>query len=286
MKLRSIAAAVICASLMLVGPVAAQTADEVRQLKSAVQALQGQVAALQSQLAALQASGIMAAAPYVSVVKEPINGLAGPHLIFTGANVHVRDGSQATAGSSGRGNLIVGYNELPTYGQVDAKDREGTHNLVVGSGHRYTYFGGFVAGHENSISGLFATVSGGFKNSAKGEYSSVSGGESNVASAYYTSVSGGGHNVATGYWSWIGGGQHNASQGGYSSVTGGQANISAGGYANISGGYDNLAFAAYSVVTGGEKNQARGPYSSVAGGKDRKTGENWQWVGGPMPDKN
>ncbi|MCC6154072.1 MAG: hypothetical protein IT367_09965, partial [Candidatus Hydrogenedentes bacterium] len=30
---------------------------------------------------------------YVKVVDETINGLAGPHVIFEGCNVHVRDGS-------------------------------------------------------------------------------------------------------------------------------------------------------------------------------------------------
>lgn len=81
-----------------------------------------------------------------------------------------------TSGSSGRGNLFVGYNEPPAHGVLKPLERKGTHNLVVGSGHRYSYFGGFVAGNENTISGLFATVSGGFRNVARGEFSTVSGG--------------------------------------------------------------------------------------------------------------
>jgi hypothetical protein len=30
---------------------------------------------------------------YVQVVEEAINGLAGPHVIFTGVNVHIRSGA-------------------------------------------------------------------------------------------------------------------------------------------------------------------------------------------------
>jgi hypothetical protein len=285
MTLRRIGTVAACGALILLFPMSGQAADDVRQLRSAIEALQKQVAALQTELAALKTNSVLAVGPYVSVVPDAINGVTGPHIIFNGVNVHVRDGSGSTVGSTGRGNLLVGYNEPPANSALKPQDRQGTHNLVVGTGHRYSYFGGFVAGHENTISGLFATVSGGFRNVARGEFSSVSGGENNEASAYYTSVSGGGHNVASGYWSWVGGGQHNAGLGGYSSVTGGQANAAAGGYSSVNGGFDNQGFGPYSSVTGGEKNHARAPFSSVSGGRKGDAVENWQWLSGATLEK-
>jgi hypothetical protein len=286
MRCRSIVMVALGVALSLATPPPGHAAEDVAQLKKAIQALQTEVAALQSQLEAIKANSALALSPHVSVVADPINGVKGPHIIFTGANIHVRDGSGLTDASSGRGNLIVGYNELPMNGAVKLRDRQGTHNLVAGSGHRYSFFGGFVAGHENTIEGLYSTVCGGFQNVARGEYSTVSGGESNVAGGYYTAVSGGGHNAATGYWSWVGGGQHNAAQGPYTSVSGGQANSASGGYSSINAGYDNQARGVYSSVVGGEKNHARGPYSTVSGGRLRESAENWQLVGGkPSDDK-
>ena len=53
-------------------------------------------------------------ADYVRVVPGDVNGLSGPHVMVEGANFHVRSGSGYTNDGgvpSGRGNLIVGYNE-------------------------------------------------------------------------------------------------------------------------------------------------------------------------------
>src|SRR2546430_1871826 len=91
---------------------------EIAALQAGVSALQDQVAALQSQMAPLQNDrvthhdAVMDLAPYVSVDPHPINGVAGPHVIFTGVNVHIRSGSGATEDdTTNLGNLIVGYNE-------------------------------------------------------------------------------------------------------------------------------------------------------------------------------
>ena len=95
--------------------------------------------------------------PYVSVDNGTIDDLAGPHIIFTGANVHIRSGSGYTDDApNGLGNLIVGYNENPwTYA------RTGSHNMVIGPEHGYSSYGGFVAGVRNRISGVDSSVSGG-----------------------------------------------------------------------------------------------------------------------------
>lgn len=108
---------------------------------------------------------------HVTVEPNDINGLEGPHVIFTGVNVHVRSGSGRTDDAgSGSGNLIVGYNE-----DLFGNPRTGSHNLVVGAGHGYSSCGGFVAGFGNTISGRYAAVSGGAENAASGNVSSVSG---------------------------------------------------------------------------------------------------------------
>ena len=74
----------------------------------------------------------------------------------------------------GLGNLILGYDEN------DGTDvKTGSHNLILGAHHSYSSTGGLVAGYDNSISGVSASVGGGRNNSAGGDYSSVSGGRAN-----------------------------------------------------------------------------------------------------------
>jgi hypothetical protein len=200
-------------------------------LQGAVTSLQGQVSALQSQDTAqnasiatlqgqvltLQNNGAQALAPYVSVNPNAIAGLAGPHVIFTGVNVHVRSGSGSSIDTlTGLGNLVVGYNER-SFGQT----RSGAHNLIVGREHEFSSHGGFVAGVANTISAPSASVSGGFNNTASGENASVSGGLQNTASSNEDSVSGGAGNTASG---------------GGASVTGGVNNKASGLAATVSGG--------------------------------------------------
>jgi hypothetical protein len=209
-------------------------ADRVAALEGLVSTLQAQVAALQAGLsseaaargvadASLQAQVntiggttvpqvLLDLANYVSVETGTINDLAGPHVIFTGANVHVRNGLGATNGdpdssptsnpvTNGVGNLVVGYNEQWTFAS-----RSGSHNLVVGSSHGYSSVGGVVFGRDNAIGGPFASVSGGTGNAATGLYASVTGGSSNLASGVGASVSGGQFNTASGFNSSVSGG--------------------------------------------------------------------------------
>jgi hypothetical protein len=105
-----------------------------------------------------------------------VNGVKGPHVIFSGVNLHVESGSGTTAEAgapSGLGNLIVGYNEMP---MPTGGSRIGSHNLVVGPSHAYTSTGGAVFGDNNLISGQSATILGGNHNSATGPDSSILGG--------------------------------------------------------------------------------------------------------------
>jgi len=188
----------------------------------------------------------------------------GDDVVFTGVNVHVRDGSSDTDGAvNGLGNLIVGYNE----DVGDDAVRSGSHNLIVGTEHSYTSYGGLVAGQSNTISGPLATVSGGYFNTASGDRSSVSGGYSNTASAVYSSVSGGRLNTASYFSSSVSGGYANTASYYYSSVSGGQDNTASSTSSSVSGGFSNTASEYYSSVSGGQDNTASSTSSSVSGGR-------------------
>jgi hypothetical protein len=186
-------------------------------LQSQVRTLESIVVNLQDQVTSMNMAGSLnELSKYVTVQTGTINDLAGPHVIFTGANVHIRSGSGYTNDNiyngetlTGLGNLIVGYNE-------GAASRTGSHNLVIGPLHSYTLYGGFVAGYLNTISGAGSSVSGGYGNDASGDCSSVSGGVYNTASGHYSSVSGGISNEASGYISSVSGGSDNTASTAYS----------------------------------------------------------------------
>jgi hypothetical protein len=90
---------------------------------------------------------------------------------ITGTNLQVVNGLGATNGylsdphtldpgltvTNAVGNLIVGYNEL---GNPFGDDRTGSHNIVAGHGNSFTSHGGLVVARDNTISGVYATVSG------------------------------------------------------------------------------------------------------------------------------
>ena len=99
------------------------------------------------------------------------------------------------ASLTGLGNLIVGYNEPEGLAFLG---RTGSHNLVVGSHHGFTSFGGFVAGLNNAVTGAGSSVIAGGGNEARGSASSVTGRALNVASGPQSSVSGGRSNLAAG----------------------------------------------------------------------------------------
>ncbi len=235
---------------------------------------------------------------FVSVVDGQMNGVAGPHFIIEGANVHVRSGAGSTgegcfAGNAancltrtGLGNLIVGYNEPRPSGwdpdflcasNPDAQDpvngrpictrRDGAHHLVVGQGNNFIGHGGAVLGLLNEARGSHATVTGGRENAARAQYSSVSGGVQNIASRSLSSVSGGWGNRADGAASNVSGGQYNVASGFISSVGAGLNNNASGEHSVVSGGIFSLAIGPGSAVSGGRENRAIGGHSSVSGGE-------------------
>jgi hypothetical protein len=135
------------ATIVLASPAGAQSRPSLAGLQAQVDALsatvttqQATIQALEARIADLEAGGAIPQglkdrAPYVSVSPSTVNDLSGPHVIFTGANVHVRSGSGETDGTpNGRGNLIVGYNEAAP---GPSGYRSGSHNLLVGPAHTY-----------------------------------------------------------------------------------------------------------------------------------------------------
>ena len=189
---------------------------------------QAHVDALENRIAALEAKLLN-----LTVVADNVNGMPGPHLMITGANLHVRSGSGSTDGTvNGLGNLVVGYNEA----RPADSDKSGSHNLVVGSEHNFSSYGGLVVARRNEISAPWASVSGGGFSSARGNYCSVSGGYGNDASGQDTSISGGYYNTAYGAGASISGGSYNYASGPESSVSGGSGNYATGFGASVSGG--------------------------------------------------
>ncbi|MCP4137533.1 MAG: hypothetical protein GY754_41585 [bacterium] len=89
---------------------------------------------------------------------------------------------------NGLGNLIVGYNEIrvdDVGNPTNDDDRSGSHNIIVGKWNNYSSSGGLVAGYQNTISGIYSSVSGGSRNTADGHLSSVSGGYERTATGTY-----------------------------------------------------------------------------------------------------
>ena len=141
----------------------------------------------------------------MKVSTDSINGVTGPHILITGANVHIRSGSDATDDHfsatgrlTGLGNLIIGYNEPNTTGSV----RTGSHNLVGGSLNAFSSTGGLVFGHGNTLSGPYSAILSGEANIASGTNASVIDGYGNKATGLDTTVLGGkGNIVSTDYYS-------------------------------------------------------------------------------------
>jgi hypothetical protein len=176
---------------------------------------------LKYQMAMVLSSHVWAMNPFVSVDLEPENSVVGPHITFTGVNIHIVDGTNRTDLTNGTGNLIIGYDEIPTYFSVLPPGRRlGSHNLIVGRYHQFTagsrptgsgpagfgnvlvgeantadYIGEFVAGAGNTASGYSSTVLGGFANFSTASLSVVCGGNNNRATAEWSLVLGGQENI-------------------------------------------------------------------------------------------
>ncbi len=219
-------------------------------------------------------------------------------LQIEGVNVHIVNGLGETYEFNGTGNLIIGYNrdavrEICSDGYSEtqqsceaagaywaANQRTGSHNMVIGDEHQYIRSGGFVAGWNNALLGMDASVSGGYGNTASGHQSSISGGSKNTARGRYASVSGGSKNTARGRYASVSGGELNIASANYTSVSGGELNIASAIYSSVSGGRENKASGERSSVSGGSKNTASGWHASISGGEQNKAEGKYASVSG------
>lgn len=206
----------VCVALAGCGQIA--TEQELGELQGKVADLETRLAAVESALAAAQtelaaarakadanevaiATGLSSQGASIAALQDvtrfmSIQAIDGvDSVVFTGTNVHIRNAlgrTECDDGTSypvcnGKGNLVIGYNELRGGGDT----RTGSHFLVVGRANNFSHFGGLVAGLQNEVSGDFASVSGGSNGIAAGDFASVSGGRNNQALGAYSTVSGG-----------------------------------------------------------------------------------------------
>ncbi len=220
----------------------------------------------------------------------------GSTINFDGVNVQIRNGLGATNGNpgdpesltdttvNGLGNLVIGYNESHRNcsGLHCVLFKSGSHNVVIGHGHAYNSFGGFVAGQDNKSDAPYSTVSGGLFNDALGDHASVVGGTGNDAIGAKSTVLGGATNNAEAIQSSVSGGINNIADGINASVLGGQGNMASNTSATVSGGVNNNADGVWSSVSGGRNNTASGTGSTVSGGEDRTAADEYDWVAGAL----
>jgi len=152
-----------------------------------VDALEAENVAQASQISTLETKNAALEATLAGVTRN------GDVLLFTGMNLQVLNGTGTTRHTpNSLGNVIIGYNEN------DLDTRTGSHNLVIGSYHSWSSYGGIVAGYDNTISGSWSSVTGGDGNTASGGWSSVSGGAGNTASGGWSSILGGNRRTVSG----------------------------------------------------------------------------------------
>lgn len=223
----------------------------------------------------------------------------GTDVIFEGVNLHLRNGLGTTATTNRLGNLVVGYDEAGPHGN----ERDGSHNVVVGSGHNYRSSGGLVTGQGNQVLEPDAAVLGGTANIAgspagaivggsnnnlqvdeltdpAGAYAVVIGGDDNTAGNTSSVVVGGQSNTAAQSWSVILGGHENDTHFDagdlpqyWGTVVGGRGNLVDIDGGVVVGGVDNYVTGdidgdnAYAAILGGSDNTAAGTYAVVVGGK-------------------
>ena len=227
----AIAALVITSSSA--APPPSSVPGEIASLQSQVAALTATVSALQRQLSLVASNPALKLGPFVTVDPRPRNLAPGPNIVFTGANIHIVNGTGDTSITNGTGNLIIGYDELPwpnpqgrspangaVYIDPEALQRMGSHNVVVGRGHIFQQyaFGGLIAGEWNAIAGEGNSVLGGMFNYAGGYNSSILGGSYSYTGGEYATVAGGWYNFSTGFDATILAGYDSVASGGFSIV--------------------------------------------------------------------
>ena len=170
-------------------------------LSTVLSTFQAQITALQAQVEALQAQVVPGLASYLSV-DDSLHT-----VLVEGANLQVVNGSQNWWDNNGLGNLVVGPNVGDSASYVN---RNGSHNVIVGSNHAYNGNSNIVGGNANEVHGVLGIVTGeGNAYSAGTHWGAVLGGHSNILTADWSVVVGGGSNEVNGGANVIVGGRHN-----------------------------------------------------------------------------
>ncbi|MFT5584430.1 MAG: hypothetical protein ACI9VR_002015 [Cognaticolwellia sp.] len=181
-------------------------------------------------------------------------------LVLSQANLYVQSGDGATdAPVNGKGNIILGYDE------DDGNDKSGSHNLILGSYHSYTSYGGVTMGLYNETNERHVLVQG-QGNTMEGAFGVVLASTESVGGAHYAAVLGGSYNLSQGTGAVVVGGSDNVASGDFSVVSGGQNNEASGTGSSVAGGYGGSSSGRDSAILGGRENAASGSYSTVAGG--------------------
>jgi hypothetical protein len=213
---------ILSVATLAIGVEAEGVPQQIADLQAQITALKATVATLSSQLVAVRNNPVLGLGPFVKVDPNPENGVTGPNIVFSGANVHIVSGSGATDDRvTGKGNLIIGYNEA--FSDLQPGDRGGSHNLVTGESNTFKSWAGVVFGSNNSLEGAFSSILGGSGNltGIGGSPSVIVGGSNNSVVAPGSVVVGGGGNTCSGVISLVLGGFNNVADGGGSIVVSG-----------------------------------------------------------------
>ena len=259
-------------------------------LKTAIETAQRENAELRDQIKDLKAALAASIALKDTLSVETVNGVRT--VRFTGVNLQVVNGTNATESVNGSGNLIVGYDEANTStkivcslatdvngnslttesnclaagGTVAVRQKTGSHNLVMGSQNSYSSAGGIVAGSGNFITAPFASNLGGTGNFASGRFAVNIAGTGNHPSGNTAATLAGTNNTASGPNASVSGGSSNTASSTGTTVSGGSHNAASGPQSNVTGGIKNESSGPFSHVSGGGNNVSSGATSTVAGG--------------------
>jgi hypothetical protein len=196
-------------------------------------------------------------------------------IVFSGVNIQLVNGLNATESDNSAGNIIVGYNEQTNPSGL----RTGSHNIALGQNNQYTEYAGIVGGERNAIKSPFSSIIGGTDN-----LTNVNNGEGGIIIGAQNSETQGNHGVIVGglshLTSWendggvIVGGEGNVVRFDNSVIVGGRTNQADAMNSVVVGGVGNFIShtdAIESVIIGGESNVINedAPWSVVGGGYNR-----------------
>jgi hypothetical protein len=246
----------------------ADLAGRLDSIEGAPYATEAEIVALTDDVSVLQAF-VEPLSPFVTV------DVAASAVIFDGVNLHVRNGLGSTETVNGLGNLVVGYDE-PPFADPSLSVKTGSHNVVLGTGHNYLSYGGFVSGENSEILGEHACLLGGIENTALGNHAVVIGGSGNSSNNSMAVIAGGQDNTAIEGHSAVLGGQQNHANGEYAVVVGGSEGDAYGTHSVIVGGLDSTvaidpsdaAIGDYGLALGGQALAVYGDHSVVVGGSN------------------